>query len=228
MSIPVSKVKWIPSYRIVSSRFPPAGLFDAVADPDDLEAVFYVEGLTNPRLRAQISNLSLIPKDRWISGHGTTPIMSAFSHLNPEGSRFSPGNFGVYYAARERDTAVAETVYHQERFLRHTNEPAFWLEMRCYAADVHGSLHDIRGGWPELHDPDSYVASQRTAVELRQSGSDGIVYDSVRAPGGQCVAVFYPDRISPAQPIEGYYYHWDGEAITHATVISGVVKFPRR
>ena len=36
---PVSRVVWQPCWRIVSSLFPPRGLFDRVASRDDLEAV---------------------------------------------------------------------------------------------------------------------------------------------------------------------------------------------
>jgi len=218
-AIPRRKLAWRPSYRIVASRFPPVGLFDRIAAPEDLEAVFELESLTNPRLRQEWGDLSLVPPSRRISGPGTTPIMAAFTHANPLGSRFSDGTHGVYYAARERDTAIAETVHHRQIFLRATSEPATVLQMRCYLADVTGTLHDIRGGWPELHDPDSYAASQAAARELRRAGSDGVVYDSVRRRGGQCVAAFYPDLVAPAVQGPHLLYHWDGERISHFTVV---------
>lgn len=228
MTVPVSRVDWTPSFRIVSSRYPPVGLFDQVANPSDLDAVFQIEGLTNPRLRESAGDLALVPAARRISGPGTTPVMASFTHLNPEGSRFSPGSFGVYYAAHERDTAIAETVYHQERFLERTGEPPTKLEMRCFLAQVRGQLHDIRGGWPMLRDPDSYVASQRMAVELRISGSNGLVYDSVRATGGQCVALFYPDLVvGPATQSEHFHYHWDGTKIVAVTPVGEIIPIPR-
>lgn len=218
-AIPRRQLAWRPSYRIVPSRFPPVGLFDRIASPEDLDALFELEGLTNPRLRQEAGDISMVPPGRRISGPGTTPIMAAFTHTPPGGSRFSDGSWGVYYAARERDTAIAETVFHRENFLRHTREPAFVLQMRCYLADVSGRLHDLRGGWPELHDPDSYAASQATARRLHRAGSDGIAYDSVRHRGGQCVAVFYPDLVSPVVQGPHLHYHWDGERISHYSVI---------
>ena len=65
---------------------------------------------------------------------------------------------------------------------------------------------------PEL-DPDSYVASQALARRLRGTGSDGIVYPSIRHPGGECVALFYPDCAS--KPLQGRHldYHWDGTRV---------------
>ncbi|HEY0335671.1 MAG TPA: RES family NAD+ phosphorylase [Stenotrophomonas sp.] len=221
-----SRVDWQPSYRIVSSRFPPVGLFDSVAHPEDLEAVYYLEGLTNPRLRQEAGQISLVPKERRVCGPGTTPIMAAFTHVTREGSRFSDGSFGVYYAAKDRLTAIAETMHHRTRFLRNTSEPACVLEMRCYVGDLAGTLHDIRGGWPQLHDRDSYVESQAQAVALRQAGSDGVVYDSVRLAGGQCVAAFYPDLIQPVRQESHLYYHWNSERFTHAVVAGDVIQPP--
>ncbi|MDB6164395.1 MAG: hypothetical protein JWL98_1827 [Xanthomonadaceae bacterium] len=195
-----------------------------IASPEDLPALYELEGMTNPRLRDQLGEIQLVPSARRIRGPGTTPIMAAFTHLNPEGSRFSPGSFGVYYAAQERDTAIAETTFHRERLLARTAEPPCALEMRCYLADIAGNFNDIRGGWPELHDPDSYVASQRAAVELRNAGSDGIVYDSVRRSSGHCIAAFYPDLIGPARQAEHLYYHWNGSRITHVVVAGEVIQ----
>lgn len=217
---PLARIAWRPSYRIVPSRFPPVGLFDAVADPADLEAVMTLEGLTNERLREQLGRLRLIPPERRISGPGTTPVMSAFTHPRPDGTRFSPGSYGVYYAAHERETAIDETVFHRERFLRDAAHPPTDVQMRCYFADVHARLRDVRGGWPEVHDPDSYAAGQALAAKLRTDGSDGLVYDSVRRPGGQCAALFYPDRVRRCRQGEHFIYRWDGERIAEVLVVS--------
>ena len=218
-----TRVWWRPGWRIVPSRFPPVGLFDRIASPGDLDALFELEGITNPRLRQELGELSLVPPERRISGPGTTPIMAAFTHPSPGGSRFSDGTWGVYYAARERETSIAETVFHRGNFLRYTREPPTALQMRCYLADIKGSFHDIRRGWPGLHDPDSYAASQQAARSWRQAGSDGIVYNSVRREGGQCVAVFHPDLVSPVVQGPHLHYHWDGERISHYSVVNEIV-----
>ena len=80
--------------------------WEEVADPADLDAVFAVEELTNQRIRTQVGELSLVPEADRISGPGTSPIMAAFTHPNTAGSRFSPGTYGVYYAAGDEQTAV--------------------------------------------------------------------------------------------------------------------------
>ena len=89
MDIPTSEVRWTPCYRIIPSRFPPISLFEAVADPADLEAVYAIEAMTNDRLRDEAGELSLVPPEDRVSGPGSSPIMAAFTHLNPVGDRFT-------------------------------------------------------------------------------------------------------------------------------------------
>jgi hypothetical protein len=219
MTPPLSQVTWKPCWRLVPSRFPPTGLFDRVASSEDLEIVLHLEGLTNERLREQAGDISLVgPEDRLL-GPGTTPIMAAFTHLNPEGSRFTSGEYGVYYAAKVIDTAIAETRFHRARFLAATNEPPIEIDMRSYASDLEAAAHDLRGlqeALPAVYDPDpaNYGVAQTLAGKLRDKGSNGIVYDSVRDPGGECAAIFRPPVLSPVRQGPHLCYVWDGDAIT--------------
>jgi RES domain-containing protein len=217
---PVKRIRWSRAWRIVPSRFPPIGVYDRIADPADLEALFAIEALTNPRLREEADVLKLVPKGRRISGPGSTPVMAAFTHLNPQGSRFSDGSWGVFYAAHDIATAVEETVYHREQFLAATAEAACDLEMRCYRTSVDSKLYDIRGGWASAHDPDSYVASVALARELRALDANGIVYDSARHHGGECIAAFYPDVVAPCVQAQHLIYRWDGQRITQVLEVS--------
>ena len=52
--VPVVPVRWRPCYRVVPSRFPPISLFERVADPADLDAVFAVEAMTDERAREAV------------------------------------------------------------------------------------------------------------------------------------------------------------------------------
>jgi hypothetical protein len=215
------RVQWRPAYRLVPSRFPPVGLFDRVARPEDLDAVYAIEALTNDRVREEAGNLSLVPPQERISGPGTTPIMAAFTHLNPEGSRFSDGTFGVWYCARELDTALAEVRFHQERFLRRTAEGPIRLEMRLYLVDLDARLLDVRTR-EELHRPDDYVSSQRVGKAARGAGRDGVLYRSVRHPGGTCAAVFRPRVLMRCRQSRHYALHYDGARIVAVTEMKGV------
>ncbi|MDE2155478.1 MAG: RES family NAD+ phosphorylase [Xanthomonadaceae bacterium] len=221
---PLKRIRWTHAYRIVPSRFPPVSVFDRIARPADLEAVFAIEALTNPRLREELGVLRTVPKERRISGPGSTPVMAAFTHLNPEGSRFSDGSWGVFYAAHSVATAVEETVFHRERFLAATAEPACDIEMRCYRTSLDSRLHDLRGGWPAAHDPDSYAASVALAGRLRAEGSNGIVYDSVRHAGGECVAAFFPDVVAPCLQAQHLIYRWSGKRMVAVLEVKAVAR----
>lgn len=217
---PLKRIRWNQAYRIVPSRFPPIGVFERIADPADLDAMFAIEALTNPRLRNELGVLRMVPKARRVSGPGSTPVMAAFTHLNPQGSRFSDGSWGVFYAAHSVTTAVEETVYHREQFLAATAEPACDIEMRCYRTGIDSKLHDIRGGWPAVHDPDSYSASVTLAQALRAAGSNGIVYDSARHRDGECLAAFYPDVVAPCVQAQHLIYRWDGARIAQVLQVN--------
>jgi len=218
MVIPTTaRIRWSQSIRLVPTIYPPIQLFEDVADPADLDAVLALESMTNPRLRQVVGDLQLVPHEERLSGPGTSPIMAAFTHVNADGSRFCDGSYGVYYAARDLPTAIAETRFHRARFLRATNEASTEITLRAYAAAIRASFHDIRGQKNTLSDiydarPERYGAGQSLAKALRDNSSNGIVYDSVRHAAGQCVAVFRPRCITPpARETCKLRYVWNGE-----------------
>ena len=223
MTPAIKRVRWKPSWRLVASRFPPVGLFDRVSTAQELDLIMDIECLTNPRMREELGALTQVPTEHRVYGPGTTPIMAAFTHLNPAGSRFTNGQYGVYYAAKSIQTAVAETRFHRSRFLAATKEPPIEIDMRSYAADIDAGLHDIRGLQDELADvydpePAHYGVAQAFAKTLRDVGSNGIVYSSIRDPGGECVAVFRPRVLKPVTQGAHYCYVWDGVRITNVYV----------
>ena len=230
MKTATAMLNWTPAWRLVASRFPPIGLFDRVARAADLESVFAIESLTNARLRQEAGEITLVPPEDRVSGPGTTPIMAAFTHLNIQGSRFTDGSYGVYYAAHSIDTAIVETAFHRARFLAATAEAAMEIDMRSYAADIRGEFHDIRGGARRFTefcapDPAAYGTAQNFARGLRAQGSNGIAYDSVRDPGGECVAVFKPRAIAPVVQGPHYCYVWNGETISDIYIKSAYRRF---
>jgi RES domain len=215
-ALAVSEVRWQPCFRVISSRFPPINLFERVSSAEDWEALYWLESLTNPRLRDEVGEIELVPREDRIFGPGASVIMAAFTHLNPEGSRFADDTFGAFYAAVSLDTSIAETRYHREIFLRATRQGPLELDMRTYLTDVAASFHDIRGKrdrMPDIYDPDSYVASQKLARSLRLAGSNGVVFDSVRHAGGQCLAIYRPRLIQNCRQGTHLRYVWDGERI---------------
>jgi hypothetical protein len=217
MTHTVRPVRFAPCHRIVASRLPTIHLFERVADPADWDALYELESLTNPRIRNQIGQLHLVPVADRVSGPNASIVMAPFTHLSPPGTRFTDGHFGAYYAAESIDTAIAETRFHRENFLRATSQPAIELEMRCYLADVACELHDLRARrmeMPDVYDPASYAASQKLGRELREAGSNGLAFDSVRRTGGECVAIFRPRLVQNVRQGVHLRYSWDGNAIS--------------
>ena len=219
--VPVSTLAWAPCHRLIASRFPTVGLYDDIARPEDLEVVFAIEALTNPRVRQEQGALSLVPPPHRVRGPGATLIMAAFTHPNPEGSRFSDGSYGLYYAADTLDTAIAEVSHHRARFLARTAEPEIDVDLRWIKADLRTPVHDIRASamanadLTAVYSPSHYGASQVLGCGLRGIGSAALAYDSVRHAGGQCVAVFVPRALTRARAAGHLSLHWDGQRISH-------------
>lgn len=159
------------------------------------------------------------------TGAGADWIVLPFRRLSPRGSRFTDETFGAYYAANALETAVLEVRFHRERFLLESGQTsAALVGGTVLEADLEASLVDIRGRQTDLphlyaSDPAAYGASQRWARHLHDAGAIGIVYDSVRHPSGQCVAVFRPRVLSKCRPVLRVAYEWDGTKITDVHVL---------
>ena len=221
--VPLAAVAWKPSYRLIPSRYPTVGLYDAIADPADLDVVFAIEALANPRIRDELGELALVPAEDRVAGPGATTIMAAFTHLNPEGSRFSDGSYGVYYAARSLETAIAEVGHHRGTFLRRTAEPAIDVDLRLVTATVEADLHSLldvgaaanEGRFANVLDPDDYGPSRSLGRKLRTQRSWGLIWPSVRHAGGECVGIFRPRALRNAKAALHLAMHWDGSRFSH-------------
>ncbi len=210
-------MRWGEACRIVPTRYPAVTLFDRVADAADFDALYQLESLTNERVRDDIGQVERVPRDERVFGPGSGPIMAAFTHVNVQGSRFSDGAYGVFYAARERATAVAETRYHHARFLAATQQPAMHLPMRLYSVAIDARLHDLRPADAvdaAVYDPQDYAAGQALGRRLHTAGSAGVVYRSVRQPRGHCVGLFRPRGASRCVHAAYLLYAWDGQAFS--------------
>ncbi len=213
----VRRVRWQQACRIVPTRHPTVTLFDRVADAEDFDALYALEAMTNERVRDELGQIERVPREQRLFGPGSSPIMAAFTHVNVLGSRFSDGRFGVFYAARDRATAVAETKHHHGNFLVATRQGPMHLPMRLYHVGIDARLHDLRpvGACPEaVHDPQDYTAARALGHALHAAGSAGVVYRSVRRPGGQCAGLFRPRGASRCLHAAVLLYAWDGARFT--------------
>lgn len=219
----VERLDWREAYRIIPSLYPPIAIFDDVASPADLEAVLALESATNPRLLAEAGELSLVRPEERIAGEGSTPIMAAFTHTKP--SRFSDGSYGVYYAAHDQETAIAETAYHRLRFITDAGLRSEIMHMRVYAARIRGEYDDVRGkgARARIYDPKNLSYAQQYARRLfEENRVDGIVFRSVRRSEGECVAVFRPRCVSECRVVRHLQYRFEDGRFMGALEITPV------
>jgi hypothetical protein len=214
--LPVRRVFWRNAVRIIPSQFPPVDIFERVASAEDVDAVHAIESAFNPRLREARGDQALVPKGERVVGPGAGYIMAAFTHVSPDGSRFSNGTYGVFYAAQREATAIAETRFHRERFMRATQQARCELDMRVLTVTVRAPLHDLRRMrdiLPDIYRADDYTASQILGGALHAGGSNGVVYESVRHEGGKCVGVFRPSVLTHCREAKHLRYIWNGTSI---------------
>ncbi len=187
-----------------------------MASAEDFDALYALESMTNDRIRDEVGDISLVPAAERKFGPGSSSIMAAFTHLNPQGSRFSDGTYGVFYCARERDTAIHETRYHSGLFMQATQEPPMRLQMRLYAVKVSGEVVDLRAAAqaePCIVDPGDYGYAQGLGRKLREQNVQGILYPSGRHPGGECLAALRTGILHNCRHSAYLEYNWNGWAI---------------
>lgn len=216
MNVPVRRVTWPRTVRIIRSIHPPVDLFEDIADPADWEALASAEAKSNPRIRDSIGDLSKVPVGRRVGGPGASWVMAPFVHcsrLRP--GRFSDGSFGLYHAGDSTEVAIAETVHHHARLMRATGEPPGWTsQFRELIGSIDAELDDV-GDRASLLDPDDYTDSQLFGAERRAAGSNGITWPSVRYARGQCIAAFWPDVVPIPTQGRHFAYHWNGRAVDY-------------
>jgi RES domain len=204
-----------------------AALAELVQDPADLDILLELRGRIDPVARDAAGALRMIPtRDRYGGPHAAI-VMGPF--LRPGPSRFSPGSFGVLYAADSLDVAARESAYHAARYLSSTAAPAGRIPRVALTLELEDrNVTDVRrasGGVPAIYDPDplKYGAAQRLGHELRGRGSDGVWYDSVRAPAGTCYGIFRPAAVTRVDEIsEELAFIWDGARINSYEIVRSV------
>ena len=172
-------------------------------DDDDLQQLIQLAAATNSRLQAQ--------EERHPGGLGRADVVfgipfskiinAAFTYPG-QGARFHvAGGRGAWYSAIDAATCVDEVAHHRIQHLRETaaaDEDA--IAYRLFHADIHGQdfawLDDGGPDSASCLDHASYGDGQRFGAHMRELGGGGIVYPSVRHPGGTCVAVLQPALVA--------------------------------
>jgi hypothetical protein len=211
------RIRWQPAYRLVPERLPTASLWDRSADEEDFQARLALETLTNQRVRDEIGSVEQVAASERRYGPGAGLVMAPFTHLNPGGSEFSDGSFGVLYGSSNLPGATAEVLYHHQRFLVATAEPAgLVLRLRVVTFDVDAQLYDAQRD-PEAS-PDRIASGdwsgpRALGARLRRAGVTGVLYRSGRHTGSKCIALFTPRVVSNARTGQVLSFYWDGRTL---------------
>lgn len=214
----------VQAHRLVNSRFPPIALFDDVADVQEFEVLYQIQALTNPRLQNELGTLQLIALAEIPFGIvGCSYATAPFTHVNPDGSRFSDGSYGVLYLADTVETAIAEVHHHQNAYwanvARLNYERFVFRSLVCTFSNI--DCRDATDLSPQhaIYAPDDYTAARALGAQLRQHGAPGLRYHSVRSPGNRCWALMTPRRVGSIIQSAHYEMIWNGR-ITSVNRIS--------
>ncbi|WP_050929683.1 RES family NAD+ phosphorylase [Aestuariivita boseongensis] len=194
------------------------GLVDSEEEADILAGI---EGETSARLIAERDGtpgldrreLAFVRRARDLAVYGQSHINAAFTYTRPSGNRFNTGARGAWYCAWEMLTSAQEVGFHRTRELGYVGryqDRAPYVEL---LADFIGDFPDLRGQDHLALDPDparGYSAGQALAADLRAEGHRGLIYPSVRHPGGRCFVAFDPGIIQNVRPGASWTLVWDG------------------
>ena len=184
------------THRLVPARYPPVRALEEVSTAEDLPAVLELVGWTSDRL-VETRLRRLEPAD-WVFGRpNASVVMAAFLHGSPGGLRFTSAELGAWYASSRLETAVLEAVNGLRREIADSALTEKAEEYREYTARLAGRFVDIRGGYPQFHDPDvaRYPVAQVFGETVRASVRAGVAYDSVHDPGGENWVAYRPPLV---------------------------------
>lgn len=215
------------SYRLVNSKFPPIALFDDVASAHEFDILYQVQALTNPRLQNELGSLDLIPRSEIPFGiTGCAYATAPFTHINPNGSRFSDGTFGILYLADTMETALAEVRHHQQ---------AYWSKVQGLSYErfvfrglacrfIEKGLLDATALPPSdgIYAADDYSASRILGCDVKRVKAAGLRYHSVRSPGNTCWALMTPRPVMSIVQESHYEMVWNKQVTSVSRLVSGV------
>lgn len=213
---PLTAIRQLDTHHLVPSKYSEGGdsvLARIADDAAHLADIFDLDHADNDRLLGENNLLPGIGINELVFGVPFYRMVNAaFCHAWPTGARFSGPDRGAWYAGFEVETSQAEVAFHKSVELAEVDWWQQTVTYDDYLADFGGEFHDIRGaaGFADCLDADSYVASQTLAEHLLAEGAAGVLYPSVRADTGDCIACFRPAMVGNLRKEATYRFTWDG------------------
>ena len=209
--------------RLIAATDHKPPVLRGLVDTDEEAAILAeLEGETSARLRAERQGSAAIDRRELVflrrahdlKLYGQSHINAAFTYTRAGGNRFNGAERGAWYCSYDPLTSVAEVGFHRTRELGYIGvytDAARYVEL---LADFIGDFPDLNGEaeCPALN-PDpavGYPHGQALAARLRREGDRGLLYPSVRHPGGRCFVAFDPGIVQNVRPGASWTLIWRG------------------
>ncbi|MFJ7566618.1 RES family NAD+ phosphorylase [Herminiimonas sp. NPDC097707] len=215
-ALPIVPLRQFDTCRLIPSRFVDSedSVLVPLSDSDaHLADIFELDNASNERLIAEHGRASGIGVDELVFGVPNFRIINAaFSYARPEGSRFNSDERGAWYCGFDIETALDEIIFHKTVEYYEIDRFDDSVRYQNLLADFNSAFHDLRGAGRHAKclAPDSYVASQKLAMQLLEEGSLGVIYPSVRHAGGTNLACFRPALVGNVRRGMAYELTWSG------------------
>jgi RES domain-containing protein len=215
--VPVTTEAFPRTVRLVTTaRLRAPVLLPLVDSEDELALLGEIEGATSARLRAQERGISGLAANELVYDVPHAHFINAsFAYARPQQpNRFNGASRGAWYAALALETCLAEVGFHLTNALADAgdfNAVVDYAEMFCSLA---GDFLDLRQRpqHPSLGADiaTAYPMGNALAARARAEGLNGIIYPSVRHPGGTCLVALRPAAVQSVRQGDVYRMIWRG------------------
>jgi hypothetical protein len=201
---------------VTTARLRDSVLRDLV-DESEMEALTEIEGATSTRRLAQARGAGDVPSHELLYGVPHAHFINAsFAYAKPrEPNRFNGADRGAWYAGFDVETSLAEVKFHLTRFLEAAGNFNTTVEYAEMFASFAGEFVDLRAhATHQALDPDKavgYPVGNALADAARVRGLNGIIYPSVRHPGGTCLVALFPHAVQSVAQGDVYRMVWSGQ-----------------
>jgi hypothetical protein len=222
----ITRVALSRTVRLVTTARLRESVLLGLVGAEDLEALAEIEGATSNRLVAQSRGAGEVQSYELVYGvpHASF-INAAFSYAKPrEPNRFNGADRGAWYAGFEVETSLAEVKFHLTEMLAATGVFEAVVDYAELHASFAGEFVDLRQHTDHSAlDPNKaigYPAGNALADAARAKGLNGIIYPSVRHPGGTCIAALFPHAVQSVAQGDVYRMSWRGTSEAEVEKVS--------
>ncbi|MGV8854600.1 MAG: RES family NAD+ phosphorylase [Devosia sp.] len=223
--VPIVTIAYPTTVRLVTTARLRASVLASLADgADELALLAEIEGATSARQMAQDKGISGLAANELVYDVPHAHFINAsFAYARPQQpNRFNGAYRGAWYAALLVETCLAEVGFHLTGFLAAAGRFVAVVDYAEMLSSLAGAYLDLRSlpAHPALGSDTTtaYPIGNRLADAARAEGLNGVIYPSVRHPGGTCFAALRPAAVQSVRQGDVYRMTWKGDP---APVIEG-------